>query len=50
MEVLYCHGRKLVGDRTSKSRLDVMPVTESQFVDNVALLFHFGHASDARVR
>ena len=31
------HGRKLVGDRTAKSRLDVVRVTESQFADVVAI-------------
>ena len=39
VEVLYHHRRKLVGDRTSKSRLDVMHMTVPQFADNVAL-FH----------
>ena len=29
--VRYRHGRKLVGDRTAKSRLDLVRVTESQF-------------------
>ena len=37
VEVLYRHGRKLVGDRTAKSRLSVVRVTESQFADDVAL-------------
>ena len=31
------HGQKLVGDCTAKSRLSEMRVTESQFVDDVAL-------------
>ena len=35
--MLYKHGRKLVGDRTAKSRLSEMRVTESQFADDVAL-------------
>lgn len=37
MDVLYHHGRKLVGDRTTKARLSVVRVTESQFADDVAL-------------
>ena len=37
IDVLYHHGRKLVGDRTGKSRLDVVRLTESQFADDVAL-------------
>ena len=37
VSVLYQHGRKLVGDRTAKSRLSKMRVTESQFADDVAL-------------
>ena len=37
VSVLYKHGRKLVGDRTAKSRLSEMRVTESQFADDVAL-------------
>ena len=35
--VLYKHGRKLVGDRTAKSRLQEVRVTESQFADDVAI-------------
>ena len=35
--MLYKHGRKLVRDRTAKSRLSEMRVTESQFADDVAL-------------
>ena len=35
--MLYKHGRKLVGDRTAKSRWSEMRVTESQFADDVAL-------------
>jgi len=37
--VLYCHGRKLVGDRTAKVRLQVMRVTEFQFTDDVAFYY-----------
>lgn len=37
VDVLFHHGRKLVGDRTAKSRLSVVRVTESQFADDVAL-------------
>ena len=37
VDVLSRHGRKLVGDRTEKSRLDVVRVTESQFADDVAI-------------
>ena len=37
IDVLFKHGRKLVGDRTGKSRLQVVRVTESQFADDVAL-------------
>ena len=35
--ILYKHGRKLVGDRTAKSRLLKVQVTESQFADDLAL-------------
>ena len=35
--VMYKHGRKLVGDRTAKSRLQEAGVTESQFADDVAV-------------
>ena len=35
--VKYKHGRKLVGDRTVKSRLNEIKVTESQFADDTAL-------------
>jgi len=35
--VRYKHGRKLVGDRTAKSRLQEVRVTESQFADDVAI-------------
>ena len=37
MTVLYRHGRKLVGDRTAKSRFLKVQVTESQFADDLAL-------------
>ena len=37
VDVLFCHGRKLVSDRTAKSRLCVVRVTESEFTDDVAL-------------
>lgn len=37
MDVLFRHGRKLIGDRTAKSRLCVERVTESKFTDDVAL-------------
>ena len=35
--VLFKHGRRLVGDRTAKSRLERVKVTESQFADDLAL-------------
>ena len=35
--VKYKLGRKLVGDRTAKSRLEDIQVTESQFADDVAV-------------
>ena len=35
--ILYKNGRKLVGDRTAKSRLLKVQVTESQFADDLAL-------------
>ena len=35
--ILYQHGRKLVGDRTAKSRLLKVHVTESQFADDFAM-------------
>ena len=35
--MLYKHGRKLVGDRTAKTRLSEMRVTETQFADDAAL-------------
>ena len=31
MDVLFHHGRKLVGDRTAKLRLSMVKVTESQY-------------------
>ena len=35
--VLYKHGRKLVGDHTTKVRLSKVKVTETQFADDAAL-------------
>ena len=37
VSVLYKFGRKLVGDRTAKSRLQEVKVTETQFADDAAL-------------
>ena len=37
VSVMYKHGRKLVGDRTAKLRLQQVRVTESQFADDVAM-------------
>ena len=37
MPILYQHGRKLVGNRTAKSRLLKVHVTESQFADDLAM-------------
>ena len=37
VDVLFRRGRKLVSDRTAKSRLCVVRVTESEFADDVAL-------------
>lgn len=37
MDIVSCPGRKLVGDRTAKSQLDAVRITESQFVDDLAL-------------
>ena len=34
----YRIGRKLVGDRTEKSKLDRVKITELQFADNAAIL------------
>ena len=34
---LSCSGRKLVSDRTAKSKLDAVRIAESQFVDGLAL-------------
>ena len=39
VDVLFRHGRKLVGDRTAKSRLCVVRVTESEFADDVVALY-----------
>ena len=36
-DALFQLGRKLVGDRTAKLRLNMVRVTESQFADDVAL-------------
>ena len=35
IDVLFKHGRKLVGDRTAKSKM--VKATETQFADDVAL-------------
>ena len=35
--MLFKHGRKLVGGRTTKSRLTLTRVHESQFADDAAL-------------
>ena len=35
--VRYRHGRRLVGDRTSKSRLHLIRIKESKFADDVAV-------------
>ena len=35
VNVRFKHGRKLVGDRTAKSRLNLMKITESQFADDM---------------
>ncbi len=37
IDVLFRHGRKLVGDRTAKSRLNLVRVSELQFADDVVL-------------
>jgi hypothetical protein len=37
VSVRFKHGRMLVGDRTAKSRLDEVRVTESQFADDIAV-------------
>lgn len=37
VRVLYKLGRKLVGDRTTKSMLDEVKVTETQCADDAAL-------------
>ena len=42
--VVYKLGRKLVGDRTVKSKLHHMKITESQFADDVALYARTGSA------
>ena len=47
--VKYKYGRKLVGDRTVKSRLSEVRVVETQFADDVAIYCHtreaFGSAT-----
>ena len=40
VDVLFKHGRKLVGDRTAKSRLSVTRVHESQIADDAACTLH----------
>ena len=37
VDVRICHGRKLVGDRTAKSRLSKLRISESQFADDTAI-------------
>ena len=37
VDVLYKHGRKLVSDRTAKSKLHCTKITESQFADDAAV-------------
>jgi hypothetical protein len=37
VNVLYKHGRKLVSDRTAKSKLNRTKITESQFADDAAV-------------
>ena len=37
---MSCFGRKLIGGRTTKSRLSVVRVTESQFADDAAFTLH----------
>ena len=37
IDVLSRRGRRLVGDRTAKSQLNVVRITESQFADDLAL-------------
>ena len=50
VDVLFRHGRKLVGDRTVKSRLNVMKITESQLADDVALYTKTRHALEQAFR
>ena len=40
----YRHGRKLVGDRTAKSRLNQTRVVESQFADD-AVVYVTSHSA-----
>ena len=37
IHLLYKHGRKLVGDRTANSRLNLTKVTESQYADDAEI-------------
>ena len=37
VDMLYKHGRKLVSDRTAKSKLHCTKITESQFADDATL-------------
>ena len=37
VSIKFRHGRKLVGDRTTKSRLNNSQITESQFADDAAV-------------
>ena len=45
--VKYKHGRKLVGDRTVKSRLSEVRVVETQFADDVAIYCHTREAFES---
>ena len=35
--IRYKHGQKMVGDKTAKSHLECVTVTESQFADDAAV-------------
>ena len=48
--VRYKHGRKLVGDRTTKSRLSEVIITESQFADDVAIYSTTQEAFESYIR
>ncbi len=37
MDILFCHSRKLIGDRTAESRQSVVRVTELEFADDMVL-------------